>query len=272
MMSPVRRLLAALVTLLASVAMLVALLAAHASALADAPTFANGAVSLVRSGPVRTLIVDTISPRVQAQVGSATNVRPLVSQAVGAALSNPQVTGEIQTAAATLQSELITGQATQLTLSLPSIGPAMAHTLQARSPQLAYLVSRLGTVTVVDVPIPSGAASTIHAVAQLAQDAGLLAILAAALAGLALILSVNRRATLIGLGLGAVASGLVAVGICIFGRGLVIGAFTAPAAATAAGATWHLLVRGLENSGLLLAAAGAAVVVLSALAGLSRRS
>jgi len=251
--------------------MFVALATSQAGALTSAPSFSGGALAVVESAPVRSLIATTVAGRVAAQTGaSAAALEPIVDAAVGRALENQAVRGEIQAAAGSLESELLAGRATRLTLALPRIGPALSRAVLTRDPRLAYVLDRLGTVTVVDVPIAPGVAADLHALARASQDAALLGVLAAALAALALILSQERRRTLRWLGLGALVSGLAAVGAYLLGRQLVTGAFSAPAAAAAAGSAWHAALGGLEGSGLLLALAGAGVAALGTLAGALR--
>ena len=267
-----RTFLAAVVTVIASVAMLVTLLAHCANVLAGSSSFSSRAVSVVQTGAVESLIIDSVTSRVLDAVGNQTSVQPMVRDAVREALSNPQITGEIRATAETLQRELVSGRANALTLTLPDIGPATASSLESRSPQLAEVVSRVGTITVLDVRIPSTAAGAIHALADVGRDSSLLVILSAALVALAMILAPDRRRTLRGLGLGAFASGLLAAAIYLIGRGIVVDQFSAPAAHTAARTAWGVYLGGLESSGLVLAGIGAAVAAATALTRPGRRT
>jgi hypothetical protein len=263
-----RAFLAAVVAGLASVAMLVTLLAHYARVFANASSFSGRALSVVHSGAVESLIVNSVTNRVVGEAGVQATARPMIEQGVREALSNRQITAEIRATAATLQSELVSGHANALTLTLPDIGPATAASLESRSPQLADVVSRVGTVTVVDVRVPSAAATATHDLAVVGRDSSLLIVFSAAMIALALILSPDRRRTLLGLGLGAFAAGLLAAAIYLVGHALVVDQLSVPAARTAAGAAWDAYLGGLESSGLLLAGIGA---VVAALAVLSRR-
>jgi hypothetical protein len=264
-MSASRTFLSALATVVASVAIFVTLLAQYASVLSDSSSFSNHAVSVVHSGGVESLVVDTVTGRVVDEVGNNSIVQPLVQTAVHDALSNGQITAEVRAAAQTLQRELASGQANALTLTLPDIGAAIAPSVESTSPQLAEAVRQIGTVTVLDVPIPPTASSVIHDLAVAGRDSTLLIIFSAAMVALALLLSQDRRRTLVGLGVGAVVSGLLAAAIYLVGRGIVVDQFSDPAAQTAARAAWNVYLGGLETSGLVLAGVGAAVAIVAIL-------
>lgn len=264
-MSASRTFLAGLATVIASVAIFVTLLAQYASVLSDSSSFSDHAVSVVHSGAVESLVVNTVTGRVLDQVGNDASVQPLVQTAVRDALSNSRITGEVRAAAGTLQRELASGKANALTLTLPDIGPTIAPSVESTSPQLAEAVSQIGTVTVLDVPIPSTASTVIHDLAVAGRDSALLIVFSAAMVALALLLSQDRRRTLVGLGVGAVVSGLLATAIYLVGRGLVVDQFSAPAAQTAARAAWSVYLGGLETSGLVLAGIGAAVAIVAVL-------
>ncbi len=263
MKSTSRTFLAGLATVVASVAIFVTLLAQYARVLSESSSFSNHAVTVVHSGAVEALIVNTVTGRVLDEVGNNANVQPLVQIAVRDALSNGRITAEVRGAAQTLQRELASGQANALTLTLPDIGSAIAPSVESTSPQLAEVVSQIGTVTVLDVPIPSTVSSVIHGLAVAGRDSTLLIVFSAAMVALALLLSQDRRRTLLGLGAGAVVSGLLAAAIYLIGRGLVVNQFSDPAAQTAARAAWNVYLGGLETSGLVLAGIGAAVAVVA---------
>jgi hypothetical protein len=270
MKSSSRTFLAAVVTVLASVAILATLLAHYAGALANSSSFSSRAVTVVQTGPVESLIANTVTGRVLDEVGNQPGVQPIVADAVRQALSNGKITAEIRSAAQSLQSQLASGQANSLTLTLPDVGAAVAPTIESRSPQLAEAVSRIGTITVVDVRIPPSAAGAIHDLTVLGRDSSLLVVFSVALIALALIISPDRRRTLLGLGLGAVVSGLLAAAVYLIGRGLVLNQFSAPTARTAARAAWSVYLGGLETSGLVLAAVGIAVALTAGVLGRGR--
>ena len=253
-----------MVTVVASVAIFVTLLAHYANVLANSSSFSDRAVSVVRTGAVEALIVDAVTRRVEDEVGYDPSLQPLIKDAVRQAVSNGQITGEIRAAAGSLQSQLASGQASALILTLPDAGSAVASTIRSRSPQLADVVSRVGTITVLDVPIPSTAATAIHDLATVGRDSSLLIVFSVAMVCLALLLSPDRRRTLVGLGLGAVVSGLLgprSTSSVVNCRQRVLDAVRS----TAARAAWSVYLGGLESSGLVLAGLGALVAVVAVL-------
>lgn len=269
MTSAGRKFLAAVITVLASASILMAVLAHYASVV-SAPSFAGRAVSVVRAGPVRSLIVDSISGRLLAEVGNQPSIQPLIQQAVQEALANRRVAADVQAAAESLQGQLLSGNAKTLTLTLPDAGSAIAASIQSQSPVLAAEVARVGTITVVDVRIPPSAAQAVNDLAALGRDSLLLVVLTVALCALALLLSVNRRRTLVGLGAGALVSGLIATAAYFGGRELILSEFSSQAAQTAARVVWRVYVGGLETLGLVIAGGGAALIAAAALIGSSR--
>jgi hypothetical protein len=260
-----RKLMAAIVAALASLAILITLLAHYADhILVNSSSFANRAVSLVQTPGVESMISGIVTSRVVADAGHQTSVQPLIESAVGEALSNTQISTDVRDAAASLQSQLVSGTATRLTLSLPDVGPSIAASIESRSPALADEVRNLGTITVVDVQIPPTEATVVHDLADASRDSVLLVILSIALVVLALLLSPSRARTLRALGIGAAISGLLAVAVYLVGRGIVVNEFSAGDAQTAAGAVWSTYIGGLETWGFVLAGIGALIAGLAA--------
>jgi hypothetical protein len=262
-----RRFLAAVVTTVAAAAICVTLLAYYANhVLANSAGFSDRAVNVVLSDGVESLIVGRVTDRVTEVVGNESSLRPEIEDAVREALSNGAVTVEIREAAESLQNQLTSGGANSLTLTLPDVGASLASSVESTSPELADELRGIGTVTVLDVPIPPADASAFHDLATAGSDSSLLLVLTCALAVLALVISPDRRRTILGLGLGAFVSGLLTAAIYLVGRGLVVQEFSGQDAHTAARAAWSVYVGGLETWGLVLAGTGAIVSIVAILA------
>jgi hypothetical protein len=219
---------------------------------------------------MRSLIADDIVGRLMAAGANSSSAQPLVAEAVRETLTDGPVTAEIRAAAASLQSQLLSGHASSLTLTLPELGPGIASSLESRSPELAAEVERIGTITVVDVRIPPSAAQAVNDIAYLGRDATLLIVLTVALGVLALLLSCDRGRTLVGLAAGACVSGLLAVAAYLGGHELVVNEFSSQTAQTAAGVVWSTYLGGLEGLGLVIAGLGAAVGATGVLLGAGR--
>lgn len=221
-------------------------------------------MAVVRTGPVESLVVNTVTSRILAYVGDQPSIEPAIQAAVRQAVSNRAITEEIRAAAESLQAQLVSGHANTLTLTLPHVGSAVAASIQPVSPQIAAAVSRLGTITVLDVSIPPSAAQAIDDLGRAGADFPVLVLGTIVLVVLALVLSADRGRTLIALGLAAFASGALAVAIYLAARGLVVDEFSSLDARTAAQTAWSVYLGGLETSGFVLAAVGAAVAVAGA--------
>lgn len=261
-----RRFLAGVVTVLASVAILVTLLAHYAQTLVNPNGFANKAVAVVRTQGVQAIIVGTVTDRIEAEAGNAASVQPEIESAVSEAVASRQVSARVRDAALSLQNQLVSGNATSLTLTLPDVGSSIADSIASRSTVLADEVRNIGTITVLDVPIPSSDASLVHDLARIGDDFSLLIILSVALAALALLISPSRARTLRGLGIGVALGGALAAAVYVAGRGIVLDEFSSGEARTAAGAVWSTYLGRLETWGFVLVVLGLIVAAAAATA------
>lgn len=260
-------------TALASVAILATLLTGYANrVLVSSSNFSDRAVSVVQSGAVRALIISTVTGHVVAATGGQTSLQPTIEQAVGTALSSAQINREIRRSAASLQSQLMSGTANSLTLTLPDAGPAIAASVGSQSPELAAALRGIGTITVVSVPIPSSDATLVHDAVRAARDWLILLILAVGLALMALVITPHRARTLRRLGIGALVSGLLTVAVYFVGRQLVVDAFSNQTAQAVARGAWSMYVGGLETWGFVLAAIGVLVAAAASVARAPARS
>ncbi|MGC9220719.1 MAG: hypothetical protein ACP5H2_05120 [Solirubrobacteraceae bacterium] len=250
-------------TVLASAAILTALLAAPARVLTSPTAFSARALRVVHAGAVHLLMVNTVTAQVADLVPGAPGLRPLINGAVTEALASRPVTDELRAAAGSLQAQLASGQATTLTVALPGVGSQLASTVGSVSPLLAGVVSHVGTITVLNVGLPPTLSRLAADLQHVGQDASLFWVLAAALVALALTLSPDRRRTLFRLGVGALIAGVTVVVLYLVGRVAVVGAFSTPATRTLARVAFSVYLGSLERSGLAVAAGGAGAVVLA---------
>ena len=130
-----RRLLAGLVTVLASAVILLTLLAHYAQTLVDPAGFANKAVAVVHTQGVQSIIASTVEDHIVSEVPGASTVQPEISAAVGEALASQQVSADIREAAVSLQSQLVSGTATSLTLAAarPWVSTRLEHRVAQRA-------------------------------------------------------------------------------------------------------------------------------------------
>ncbi len=261
-----RGFLSAVATGLATAAMLATLLALYANhVLVNSAAFSDRAVSVVRSSEVESLIVRAVTDRVVADIGDEASLQPLIDRAVRTTLATGQVTADVRVAAGLLHGELMSGTANSLTLTLPDAGSSIASAIGSNNPELAAALRDVGSITVVDVRIPSTYARVLHDVTRAARNSSLLLVITVALLALALIISPNRTRTLRGLGLGALFAGLLVALTCLVGRGIVVDRFSTQDARLAARAAWGAYLGGLKTWGFVLAGIGLAVAGVASL-------
>lgn len=254
---------AAGLSLLAIIAILATVLAQYThQVLVNPAGFANRAVSVVRNQDVELLVVERVTSQVAQATGDAAAIQPLAEDAVTRLLSNGEVIGQIRATALSLQRQLVSSGANSLVLTLPDLGSSLAASAGAVNPEVTDELRRIGSLTVVDVAIPSADAQVIHDIAAFGQEASLLLWVTVALVLLALSISPRRAHTLRTLGVGALLSGLIAAAIALGGRELVSEEFSSQNGRAVADAAWTLYVGGLETWGFVLAGVGAGVTAI----------
>jgi hypothetical protein len=257
MTSTGRTFFAAVVSVLATVAILATLLSFYVNrVLVSSDGFSSRAVSMLHTSAVQSLVAQTVTDRLPINAGEEA-LQPVLRSAVARAMSSSLVDQDFRAAAQSLHNQLVSGTADQLLLTLPGIGSALASGLGSGNPELTAAVRNIGTVTVLDVGIPPSDANDIHDLVNFGKDDSALLIATLAFLFLALIVSPRRRRTVVSLALGATVSGLVLVAVYFVGRGIVVSEFSDPDARTAAHAAWSAYLGGLEIWGLVLVAAGA---------------
>jgi hypothetical protein len=259
MTSTGRTFFAAVVSVLATVAILATVLSFYVSrVLVSSDGFSSRVVSMLHESAVQSLVVQAVTNRLPINAGDAA-LQPVLQSAVTRAMSSSLVDQDFRAAAQSLHSQLVSGTANQLVLTLPGIGSAIASSIDTGNPELDAAVRNIGTVTVLDVGIPPSDASDIHDLVSFGKDDVEFLIAALILLSLALIISPRRRGTLLGLAAGATVSGLLLVVIYLAGRGIVVNEFSDPDARTAAHAALSTYLGGLEVWGFVLAGLGAGV-------------
>jgi hypothetical protein len=262
----VRRLVVAVVAALASAAILITLLAHYVdNVIVNPNSFADHATTVLRTNSVNAVLVTSATDALVPGSSERAVVISTIRGAVREALLSRPVTDEFRSLARGLQAGLVSGSAKQLTLSLPDLGASVAPSIESLSPLLASEVRNIGTVTILDVQIPPRAATIIHDTTRVSDDYSQLLVLSIALIALALVISADRRRTLRGLGLRAVASGLLVAGLYLVGRDAVVNEFSGSDARLAVHAVFTTYLGGLETQGLILAAVGAVAWVAAKL-------
>jgi hypothetical protein len=243
---------------LASLAILLALVAAYArQATVDSDQFANRATAALRDDSVRTLIAEKITDEVvlknEADLLAA---RPLIESVASEIVGGRAFGGLFRKAVRDVHRALFKRDKNTVTLTVADVGTVLAAALQHVRPSLAKELRSTERVEVVREDIGSLSAT----LANIAETVHILAIvLSLAFVASALYVSPDRRDTVIELGLGAAAAGGVLVIAYAIARSTVVNHLETPEEQAAAQAVWDAFLGDLRTEGWILAGAGAVV-------------
>jgi hypothetical protein len=151
-----------------------------------------------------------------------------------------------------------------VTLTVADVGTVLAAALQKLRPSLAAELESTGRVELVKRDIGSFGADLARAGDRIRLLAVFLFVLSVLLAAGALAVSPDRRRTVVDLGIGAAAVGVVLVVAYAVVRSLAVGPFEQPQDRAAAGAVWDAFLGDLRTAGWILAGSGAVVAASAA--------
>jgi hypothetical protein len=256
-----RRFGARALVVLASLAILLALVAAYARhAAVDSDQFANRATAALHDDAVRSLIAQKVTDEVvlknQEDLIAA---RPIIESVASEIVGGRAFTGLWRKAVRDVHRALFKRDQNTVTLTVADVGTVLAAALEQFRPSLARELRSTERVAIVRQDIGSLSAT----LADIAERVKVLAILLIALSFLfvagALWLSPDRRSTVIELGLGAaVAGGLLVVAYAVT-RSAAVDHLNEPDEQAAARAVWDAFLGDLRTAGWILAASGAVV-------------
>jgi hypothetical protein len=256
-----RRLASRVLVGLASLAILLALVAAYArQATVDSDQFANRATAALRDDSVRTLIAQKITDEVvlknEADLLAA---RPLIESVASEIVGGRAFTGLFRKAVRDVHRALFKRDKNTVTLTVADVGTVLAAALEHVRPSLAKELRSTERVEVVRENIGSLSATLANTAETIQILAILLIVLSLAFVGGALYLSPDRRDTVIELGLGAAVVGGILVIAYAIARSTVVNHLETPEDQAAAQAVWDAFLGDLRTEGWILAGAGAVV-------------
>lgn len=246
--------------------MVLALVAGYARrAVVDSDQFANRATAALRDDSVRVRVAERITDEVVLEnEADLVTARPVIQSAVSAILDSRAFTGLFRAGVRDVHRALFDRDRDTVTLSVTDVGTVLAAALERVRPELARRLDSTGRVALLkrDVGGLSGD------LARLADRVRLLAVLllaaALALMAIALALSRDRRRTVVELGAGVAAAGvllLVAYGLT---RSFAVGQVDGLESRAAAGAVWDAFLGDLRTAAWILAGSGAVVAAAAA--------
>ncbi|MGO9754304.1 MAG: hypothetical protein ACLP8S_18125 [Solirubrobacteraceae bacterium] len=257
-----RRLVAALVVV-ASLALLLAVLGGYVDRVAINPQqFANRATVVLRDPSVRNLIADRITNEILDAVPDLVAVRPIVHSVLTGIVGTTAFTDLFHSAALAAHAELVNGSASKLTLRLANLGAVLSATLQQFDPSAARAVQS-AQIVLLSRNVGSFAATIAHAANTIKWLWMLLALLFLACAAIAVTISRPRRRAIRRLGVGIAAVGVLLFIGLLLGRRIAIDQVQGTDARAAVGAVWDAYLAGLRTASLVLGAIGVVAAVIA---------
>jgi hypothetical protein len=250
----------------ASVAMVLAVLAGYVrSAAVDSGQFANRATAALRDPSVRSLIAQRVTDQlVLRKAGDLIAARPLIESAVSAAAGSRAFTGIFRRGVRDVHRAVFERDQNTLTLTVSDIGTVVGGGLQVVRPSLARKIERTSRVEIIKRDIGAVSARAIRAAHAVRVLAVLLLLVAVIAAGGAVALALDRRRTVVQLGIGAAVGGIFLVVALGVSRSAAIGHVHGPEARAAVGAVWDAFLDDLRVEAWILAGSGAVVAAAAA--------
>jgi hypothetical protein len=256
-----RRLAARALVVLASLAIVLALVAAYARQSAvDSDQFANRATAALRDESVRSLVAQKITDEVvlknQADLIAA---RPIIESVASEIVGGRAFTGLWRRAVRDVHRALFKRDRNTVTLTVADVGTVLAAALEHVRPSLARELRSTERVEVVKENIGSLSATLANVAERVQILAILLILLALAFVAGALFVSPDRRGTIIELGLGAAAAGGVLIVAYAIVRSSVVNQLESPDEQAAARGVWDAFLGDLRTEAWILAGSGAVI-------------
>jgi hypothetical protein len=231
----------------------------------DSDQFANRAAAALRSDAVRTLIAERITDQVvlknQEDLLAA---RPIIESVAADVVGSAAFTGLFRKAVRDVHRALFLRDQNTLTLTVADVGTVLAAALQVIKPSLADQVERAGRVSLITRDIGSLSGRIARIADAVKVIALLLALVGAALIAAAVWIAPDRRRTVVELGVGAAATGVLLVVALVVVRAIAVHRLADPDEQAAAGAVWDAFLADLRNAAWILAACGAVVAAAGA--------
>src|SRR5918996_3501352 len=194
-----RRVVVRLLVVAASVVMVLALVAGYARrAAVDSDQFANRATAALRDDSVRALVAERITDDVVlANAADLTAARPIIQSVASEIVGSRAFTGLFRSAVRDVHRAVFDRDEDTVTPTVADVGTVLAAALEQVRPSLAKDVDATGRVDLLKRGLGDSGGDLARLADKIRALALLLAILAVALAVGALILSPDRRSTVV---------------------------------------------------------------------------
>jgi hypothetical protein len=258
----VARVLAAAACLAAALA-LVAGYVQHAAT--DSDQFANRATEALRDDSVRSLVATTITDEVVLkQQRDLIAARPIIESVASAIVGGRAFTGLFRAGVRDVHRAVFDRDRNTVTLTVADVGTVLAAAVRKLRPELADELESSGAVELLERDVGETTGGLVRTADEVRLLAVLLLVAAVVLGAAALAVSPDRRRTVVHLGAGLAAGGVLLVVAWSVLRSVAIEQIEAPEGRDAAGAVWDAFLGDLRSAAWLLAAGGAVVAAATA--------
>jgi hypothetical protein len=254
-----RRVAARVLVVLASLSLLLALVAAYArQSTVNSDQFANRATAALADDSVSSLIAETITDEVvlksEADLIAA---RPIIESVASEIVGGRAFRGLFRTAVRDVHRALFKRDKNTVTLTVADVGTVLAAALEQVRPQLARQLESTERVEIVRENIGSLSATLADISERVQILAILLIVLSLVFVAGAVIVAPDKRDTIIELGLGVAAAGGVLIVAYAITRSAVVNQLDTPEKQDAARGVWDAFLGDLRTEAWILAGAGA---------------
>jgi hypothetical protein len=254
-----RRVAARVLVVLASLSLLLALVAAYArQSTVNSDQFANRATAALADDSVSSLIAETITDEVvlksEADLIAA---RPIIESVASEIVGGRAFRGLFRTAVRDVHRALFKRDKNTVTLTVADVGTVLAAALEQVRPQLARQLESTERVEIVRENIGSLSATLADISERVQILAILLIVLSLVFVAGAVIVAPDKRDTIIELGLGVAAAGGVLIVAYAITRSAVVNQLDTPEEQDAARGVWDAFLGDLRTEAWILAGAGA---------------
>jgi hypothetical protein len=261
-----RQLATRVLVVLASLAIVLALVAAYARhAAVNSDQFANRATVALRDDSVRSLIAQKLTDEVilknKADLIAA---RPIIESVASDVVGGRAFTNLFRKAVRDVHRALFKRDRNTVTLTVADVGAVLAAALAQVRPELARKLSSTERVELVERNIGSLSATLADVAERVQLLAVLLVVLSLALVAGALLLSRDRRQTVVELGVGAAVAGVLLVVAYAVARQIAVEHVQGPDEQAAARAVWDAFLGDLRTAAWIVAACGVVVAAAAA--------
>src|SRR3954454_11093150 len=267
MSGPGRPLAARVLVVLACVVLVLALVAGYVRlTVIDSDQFANRATAALRDDSVKSLIAEKITDDVVlSNQSDLLAARPIIESVAAEIVGGRAFTRLFRAAVRDVHRAVFNRDQNTVTLTVGDVGTVLSAAAERLQPSLAKrLEDSGGRVSLIQRDVGSLSASLARIGDTIKLLAPLLLLVCLLLAGGAIALARDRRRTVVELGIGVAAAGVLLVIADIVLRAVAVDHVQGAEARAAAGAVWDSFMDDFRTGGWIVAGSGAVIAAAAA--------